>query len=138
MTPELKAHFLSLYSMALADASFDEKEIAVLYKLGEERGFPKETIDSMLLTPPTPEELNAPNTLAEKIEYLYDYARIIVADGIVHSEEVATLEKFCSKFQFQDQNVPVIAQLLIEAATNNIPENDLIDFVIKNNHSYEV
>src|SRR5882757_6392492 len=102
MTPELQTHFLNLYSMALADSKFDEKEIAILYRLGEERGVAKETIDAMLLNPPLSENLNIPNTLSEKIEYLYDYAKMILADGIVHYNEVKTLEKFCTKFQFEE------------------------------------
>ncbi|MFN3666679.1 MAG: hypothetical protein ACK4S0_10995 [Sediminibacterium sp.] len=133
MTAELQAHFLNLYSMALADATFDEKEIAVLYKLGEEKGISKEKIDTMLLNPVAYEDVYVPETLSEKIEYLYDYAKMILADGVVHDEEIKTLEKFCSKFQFKESNIPVIAQLLIEAAKNDLPKKDLIDFVTQNN-----
>ncbi|HEX7846258.1 MAG TPA: hypothetical protein VF476_10705, partial [Chitinophagaceae bacterium] len=98
MAPELHTHFLNLYSMALSDSEFDEKEIAVLYRLGEEKGIPKETIDSMLLNPPPAGNLYVPHTLIEKIEYLYDYAKMILADGVVHADEINTLEKFCIKF----------------------------------------
>jgi uncharacterized tellurite resistance protein B-like protein len=133
MTPELQTHFLNLYSMALADSKFDEKEIAILYRLGEERGVAKETIDAMILNPPLSQNINIPNTLSEKIEYLYDYAKMILADGIVDNEEVSTLEKFCIKFQFEETNVPIIAQLLIEAARNNMAKSELINFVIQNN-----
>jgi hypothetical protein len=133
MTSELQTHFLNLYSMALADTEFDEKEIAVLYRLGEEKGVPKETIDAMLLSPPAPGDLNIPDTLVEKIGYLYDYAKMILADGIVHDDEVMTLEKFCIKFHFEENNAPVIAQLLIEAARNDMSKSDLVDFVTQNN-----
>lgn len=133
MTPELQTHFLNLYSMALSDSEFDEKEIAILYKIGAERGIPKETIDTLLLSPPLAEHLNLPNTLSEKIEYLYDYAKMILADGIVHDEEVRTIEKFCTKFQFEENNIPTIALLLIEAAKNDISKNELLNFVTQNN-----
>jgi uncharacterized tellurite resistance protein B-like protein len=133
MTSELQTHFLNLYSIALADAEFDEKEIAIIYRLGEEKGIPKETIDSLLLSPPPAEQLYLPDTLSEKIEYLYDYAKMILADGIVHTDEINTLEKFCIKFQFEEENVPAIAQLLIEAAKNNTPQHELINFVTQNN-----
>ena len=133
MTSELQTHFLNLYSMALADSRFDEKEIAILYRIGEERGIPKETIDAMLLSPPLAVNLDLPDTLSEKIEYLYDYAKMILADGVVHDDEVNTLEKFCTKFQFEEKNVATIAQLLIEAARNNIPKTELLNFVTQNN-----
>lgn len=133
MTSELHMHFLNLYAMALADSQFDEKEIAVLYKLGEERGVAKETIDTMLLNPPHDGQVNIPDTLIEKISFLYDYAKMILADGVIHDDEVNTLEKFCIKFQFEEENVPTIAKLLIEAARNDISKNELVDFVTQNN-----
>lgn len=133
MTPELHTHFLNLYSMALADSDFDEKEIAILYKIGEERGIQKEKIDALLLSPPASESLTLPHNVVEKIEYLYDYAKMILADGVVHDEEISTLEKFCTKFQFEEKNIPTITQLLIEAAKNDIPKSELISFVLQNN-----
>lgn len=136
MTPELNNHFLNLYSMALADADFDEKEIAVLYKLGEEKGIPKETIDALLLSPPRPEQIYFPDTVSEKIECLYDYARMMLADGVIHDGEMDTLKKFCAKFQFQVENIPTIAQLLVEAAGSDISKSDLLDFVIQNTHTH--
>lgn len=132
MTPELQSHFLNLYSIALADSEFDEKEIAILYNLAEERGIPKEKIDSLLLNPSL-SEYHFPDTLIEKVEYLYDYAKMILADGIVHDEEIKTLQKFCIKFQFEEKNIQSISELLIEAAKNNLSKVELLNFVIQNN-----
>src|SRR5687767_1515164 len=128
MTPELQSHFLNLYSMALSDSDFDEKEIAILYNLAEEKGIPKEKIDSLFLDPSL-SEFHYPDTLIEKIEYLYDYAKMILADGVVHDEEIKTLQKFCIKFQFEDKNIDSISELLIEAAKNNLSKDELLNFV---------
>jgi len=132
----IHAHFLNLYAIALADSNFDEREIAVLYKLGEERGISRETIDAMLLNPPLSEQLDIPDTVSEKIACLYDYARMVLADGVIQDDEISALEKFCKKFQFEEKNVSTIAQLLIEAARSNISQSDLLDFVTQNNQSH--
>jgi len=132
MTPEFQSHFLNLYLMALSDSEFDEKEIAILYNLAEEKGIPKEKIDRLLLSP-TSSQFHYPDTIIEKVEYLYDYAKMILADGIVHEEEVRTLQKFCIKFQFEEKNVPMISELLIEAAKNDLPKNELLNFVTQIN-----
>jgi hypothetical protein len=42
----------------------------------------------MLLKPPLTENLDIPDTLSEKIEYLYDYAKMILADGVGHDDEL--------------------------------------------------
>lgn len=132
MTPNLKSHFLNLYSIALADTEFDEKEIAVLYRIGEEKGIPKEEIDALLLNPSSI-KFHLPTSVPEKIECLYDYAKMILADSVIHDDEIGTLEKFCLKFEFEEKNIPTIIDLLIEAAKNNTPNDELLKFVTDNN-----
>jgi uncharacterized tellurite resistance protein B-like protein len=131
MDSSLRSHFLNLYSMALADSEFDEKEIEVLYKIGSDRGIPKADIDAIILNPATV-KFTLPETLGKKIEYLYDYSKMILADGKVEEYELKTLEKFCLKFDFQKENVQSIVDLLIEAARNNLTTSDLINFVTQN------
>lgn len=131
MSPSLKTHFLSLYSMALSDAEFHETEMLLLYELGNQRGIPKEEIDQLILNAATAPVIY-PVSTAEKIEYLYDYARLILADGVVQEDERKTLEKFCLRFQFANEHVPVIAELLIEAARKHTPVEEVLNFVNQN------
>lgn len=132
MTDQLNSHFLNLYSIALSDFQFDEREIAALYKIGEERGVPKNDIDTILLNP-AKVKFSYPDTVTQKIEYLYDYARMIVADGIIANEERSILNKFCRKFEFQEENISSIIELLLEAANNQVPTTELLNFVNSNN-----
>lgn len=132
MTPELQTHFLNLYQMALTDSEFHEKEIALLYNLAEEKGISKDTIDHLILNSSSA-QLIYPVTTTEKIEYLYDYARVILADGVVQDEEMKTLEKFCLKFQFERAHIATISEFLIEAARNNVAKDEILNFVTQNN-----
>ncbi len=131
MNSSLKSHFLNLYSIALADLEFDEKEIATLYKIGEEKGIPREEIDALLLNPATI-KFDFPESITEKIEYLYDYAKMIVADEKVEETEIKTLEKFCLKLDFREENISSISELLIEAAKNKVSTTEIIKFVTQN------
>jgi uncharacterized tellurite resistance protein B-like protein len=131
MNSSLQSHFLNLYSMALADTVFDEKEIATIYRIASEKGIPQSEIDAIILNP-AKVTFEIPESLNEKIECLYDYARLILADGIIEDIEIKTLEKFCSKFNFQEENVPTIVQLLLEAAKNNVSTPELINYVTQN------
>jgi uncharacterized tellurite resistance protein B-like protein len=132
MTPELQTHFLNLYQMALTDSEFHEKEMALLYKLAEDKGIAKESIDKLILDSSSV-QLVYPATTVDKIEYLYDYVKVILADGIVNEEEMKTLVKFCSKFQFEQANIPTISEFLIEAVRNDISKEDVLNFVTQNN-----
>jgi uncharacterized tellurite resistance protein B-like protein len=132
MSPELQTHFFNLYSMALSDSRFDENEVALLYKLAGDKGISRNEIDAFILNSASTSPVY-PESLSGKIEYLYDYAKIILADGIVHEEEINTLKKFCEKFRFEEQHIQAIAELLIEAVRNNISKEEVLNFVTQNN-----
>jgi hypothetical protein len=131
MTESLKSHFLNLYAMALTDSQFDEKEIYLLYKISEEKGVPKGEIDNLLLNPATL-RFHFPENVEERIEYLYDYAKMILADGRVDDNEMKMLEKFCLRMGFSQENNASIMEFLISAARNQVPNTELIQFVTQN------
>jgi len=119
----LKSHFLRLYQMAFADDNFDVLELKMLYKFAEERGLSKDQLNDILLNPSL--DSVVPETLEEKIEYLYDLALMIWADGIATEDETNTLKKYCLKFEFLEENVPDICEFLLENAKEGIPLKEL-------------
>jgi hypothetical protein len=131
MTESLKSHFLNLYAMALTDSQFDETEIYLLYKISEDKGIPKTEIDNLLLNPATL-QFHFPESLEERIKYLYDYAKMILADGKVDVNEMKTLEKFCLRMEFSAENTASIMELLISAAKSQVSDTELIQFVTRN------
>ena len=110
---KLKSHFLNLYSLALADTHVDTIELEMLFKLGEERGVVREDIEELILNPDKVKPFVPEDTLT-KVEYLYDFVKIILADGIIDEREEATLKKFCLQFGFEEENIPTIMKFLIE------------------------
>jgi hypothetical protein len=117
--------------MALSDTQIDTVELETLYRIGQEKGIEKSAIDEIILKPDYV-KFTFPNSLEEKIVYLYDFARIILADGIVDKNERKTLEFFCLKFGFEDENIPKIAEFLIASANENIDTVTLIEVINEN------
>lgn len=99
MEEKLKGHFLNLYHMALSDTEVDTKELEMLYLIGEEKGISKTEISSVVLEPDTIKFV-APETILEKIESLYDFARIAWADGRIDDNEKRLLAMFSKNFGF--------------------------------------
>jgi len=131
LTPELKAHFLNLYYMALSDSQVDIKELEMLYTIGETRGISRKEIET-LLQQSSPADLMPPQTVLEKIDYLYDLSLIAWADGAVDSSERKTLELFCSRFGFRDENVSPICEFLLLEASRNTPKEQILSTVSQN------
>ena len=131
MEKSLQSHFLNLYSMALSDLQIDTAELEIIYNIGQKKGVEKNAIDEIILNPDkvifTP-----PNSLEEKIIYLYDFAKIIISDGIINENEKNTLKIFCLKFEFEDKNVATIVEFLIESAKNDTQNEEIIKMIKEN------
>ncbi|GAA4163950.1 hypothetical protein GCM10022217_33740 [Chryseobacterium ginsenosidimutans] len=114
ITENLKAHFLRLYQMAICDDDFSALELKMLYKCAEERGISSKNLDEILLNPINLKSL-VPQTIEEKVDYLYDLTVMIWADGIVSPNEYSAMEKYVLMFGFLEENVTAIVDYLIEA-----------------------
>lgn len=114
ITENLKAHFLRLYQMAICDDDFSALELKMLYRCAEERGIPSKNLDEILLNPINLKSL-VPQTIEEKIDYLYDLTVMIWADGIVSPNEYVALQKYVLMFGFLEENVTAIVDYFIEA-----------------------
>tara|TARA_R110000868_G_scaffold363546_1_gene625861 strand:- start:1291 stop:1707 length:417 start_codon:yes stop_codon:yes gene_type:complete len=113
ISAELKSHFLRLYQMAFADDNFDVLELQMLYQFADDRGIPAKELDKLLLNPVN-EHSSIPADLDTKIEYLYDLAQMIIADGIITEDEKNTLKKYCKKFGFLEVNINELTDYLLD------------------------
>lgn len=124
ISTELKSHFLRLYQIAFSDDNFDVLEMQMLYKFAEERGVTKEQLNEILLNPS--HNSSIPETLELRVEYLYDLAIMIWADGKVTEDEYTTLKKYCKKFEFLDENITDLADYLLDCAKEGISKEKII------------
>lgn len=127
ISTELKSHFLRLYQMAFSDDKFDVLEMQMLYKFAQDRGVDKSELDNILLNPF--HDSSIPETLNERIEYLYDLALMIWADNTVTDEERTTLRKYCLKFGFLEENIGDLSDFLLSHAENNLPKEQLLTLI---------
>ena len=125
-TENLKAHFLRLYQMALCDDNFSPLELKVLYKSAEERGISSKKLDEILLNPIN-SKIVIPESIEEKIDYLYDLTVMIWADGIVSPNERTSLEKYILMFGFMEENVLQIVDYFIDSVKEGKSKTDIIN-----------
>jgi uncharacterized tellurite resistance protein B-like protein len=131
MNPLLQSHFLNLYAMALSDMQIDTVELETLYRIGQDKGIEKSQIDNVILHPDKV-RFTFPDTLEEKIVHLFDFAKVILADGKVDQNERKTLELFCARFGFEDDNIISIADFLLDSATKGVSINELLSIINQN------
>jgi uncharacterized tellurite resistance protein B-like protein len=131
ISTELKSHFLRLYQIALSDEDFDVLEMKMLYEFAEQRGVSEEQLNDLLLSPNNYSS-SIPESIDQRIEFLYDLARMIWVDGIVTEDEYNTLKKYCKKFEFLDENIIELTDFLISAAKENKPKEELLKIINSN------
>lgn len=116
---KLKSHFLRLYQMAFTDDDFDKLELKMLYHFATERGVSEEQLQDVLLNPSF-ENIEVPDSLDKKIDYLNDLAKMIWADGKVHQNERDLLIKYCRIFGFLEENLEGLVDILLEFAKDDL------------------
>lgn len=125
-TDYLKAHFLSLYCMIIADNEVSPLELQELYRIGREHyKLTDSEINSAIIS--EGRAFYNPEKLEDKISYLYDLALIAAADGEIQTEEKILLEKYALKLGFQKENVPEITEYLLNEALSNTKIEDLFN-----------
>lgn len=124
ITTKLKSHFLRLYQIAFSDDNFDPSELKMLYYFAEERGVSPEQLQNILINPI--QEAVIPESLNDKIDYLYDLAIMIWADKVVTEDEKNTLKKYCIKFDFLPENIEDLSNFLLDSAKKGLLKEDII------------
>ncbi|MPS74216.1 MAG: hypothetical protein E2590_13870 [Chryseobacterium sp.] len=125
-TESLKAHFLRLYQMAICDDNFSPLELKTLYRSAEERGISQKKLDEILLNPVN-SKMVVPESIEEKIDYLYDLTVMIWADGIVSPNERTSLEKYVLMFGFMEENALQIVDYLIDSVKEGKTKTDILN-----------
>ena len=124
MTNELEGHFLNLYALALSDSHFDERELAAILHIGEEKGISKARFEEILIHP-TEVDISYPTDFLSKVHLLYDFSRVIWADGKVTESEERSFIKFCDRFGFEHGESTELFQWLLERAKQGMSSSEL-------------
>ncbi|WP_111706981.1 tellurite resistance TerB family protein [Lutibacter citreus] len=118
------AHFASIVNLALADEIISEGEDKLLRRVAK-RFHILEDKYKEILENSNNYPIKGLHSYDERIEHLYDLAKMIYADDEVSSKEVGILRKICTGLGFPIDNVEKVADEAIHLVLN---DNDLEDF----------
>lgn len=131
MNENEKKMFLGLYQMLLADAEVHPKELELLYQIGKEKGgLSEHEIQQAIFSPNTFVSLDSLND-DERIEYLFNLARIAWADGELHEREKEILQDASKRLGFAEENVIQISEFLLQQVKENNSFEKILQ-IIKN------
>lgn len=115
------AHFASIVRLALSDSVISNEEEKLLKRLAKKFHILEEKYNEILSSPEN-YPINTPHSYDERIENLFDLAKMVYADGEASQEEALVLRKICIGLGFPVDNVEKVTDEAIHLILN---DNDL-------------
>lgn len=94
------AHIFNLISMALRDSDFDEQEKKAIIEIAKKAGVSYKDIQTTFEDSKI--KIEVPLSLSERIQHLHDLVTVMLADGIIHEEEMKYIGLFTKVYGFLD------------------------------------
>lgn len=111
-------HFASVVRLAMADNIITEGEEKLLKRLAKRFHILEDKYDKILENP-SKYPIYTPQSYNERIEHLYDLAKMIYADEEASKEEASVLRRICVGIGFPLENVDKVADEAIHLILND-------------------
>jgi uncharacterized tellurite resistance protein B-like protein len=119
-----KEHFIHLVQVAKADGKVDERELAMLNRIGSKFGLTEPEIKELLLVDKSSDYI-PPYELSKRFEQVYDIMRIVCADKKIDESELDLVKSLALKSGFNETEIPLLTTVLIEGIKKGEDEEDL-------------
>jgi len=121
-----KQAFVHLVQVSKIDGKLDKDEYELLHKEGKKFGLTDPEIDHLIESEAN-SHYNAPYSLEEKFEHLYNMGEMILADDIVDEKERRMIHKFAIEAGFNDSKLDGLTEILVEGIRVNTDEEILFN-----------
>lgn len=125
-------HFAAIVRVAMSDGIINDAEKAFLDRLAVRLDIHEEEYKEILKDYAS-RPINAPHFRDERLERLYDLARMVWADHIEGPKQVGLLERLCIGLGFNSDNVKYIADKALNLVYREVDLEDFIDGMKKMN-----
>ena len=125
-----KGHFSAIVRVAIADGDMTGEEKQFLDRLKRQLEISDEEYEEILENP-TKYPINPPTLYVQRLERLYDLARMVYADQVLGPKQKEILTKFCLALGFTPGNVSYIVDKALSLLILHV---DLDTFVYEMQH----
>lgn len=119
-----KEHFKNLLRVAMADGIIDQKESEALRRIGRKMDFTDSEIDNLIESTRN-SSYNPPYELSLRFEQMYDIMKMVLADGVIETNEMRLANCFASQSGFNESEIPGLLALIIEGIKEGKDAEDL-------------
>ncbi len=123
------SQFLALYRMVLADGVIDPLELETIYRIGTESyGLTQDEITDSLQNAGT--SLQLPQTIEDKVKFLFNLAEVAWADGVIEPSEKELLRKYVIHLGFEEENAHQITEFMLNAVEKGQTVEEILSIIL--------
>lgn len=119
-------HFAAIVRVAMSDGIINDAERAFLDRLASRLDISDSDYKTILKDYKS-HPINAPHSYDERLERLYDLARMVWADHIEGDNQVRLLEKLCIGLGFNQENVKYITDKALSLVHYEVSLDEFIE-----------
>ena len=120
-----KNRIKALLATAYADGFFDSRELYVINSRARDLGLSGEEILELIRSPKAEVSIY-PVTVEERIHFLYDLMRVILADEKIEEDEKSIFYKYLNELEFE----PSIFDDLFHTMIDSVKSGDNVEYYI--------
>lgn len=113
------SHIRNLCFLAAADGELDDKELALILKIGARVGLSHDELNRIIKRPGSI-SFAAPDNFIDRLAQLYDMVLVMMIDSEIHENEVALCKLTAIRLGFKHQVIDSIVARVIEAIAEGI------------------
>lgn len=124
-----KSYLRNLISMATSDGLLDNDEKILVYKIGKARGLKEWQINELLEENYSQHEIFIPESLANRMNLLYDIMQMIYADGTVTNGEIEFIHGIVVRFNLRVEIVHHLIDLFQYGTPSTKDWNEFVEYI---------
>lgn len=102
----------TLLHLAQADGTVSGSELALIYKIGVEKGIPMFEVEQIIQNPPQEAEDLSELSEEDKFEYLYTVVLMMKMDGILDERESMMCARYAVALGYKEAVIPSLKDLI--------------------------
>jgi uncharacterized tellurite resistance protein B-like protein len=125
-----KEHFIHLVQVAKADGKIDEREMDMLFRIGNKFGLTEPEIKELLKAEKTSDYI-PPYELSKRFEQVFDIMKIVCADKRIDENEIAMVKSLAITAGFEESDIALLTTILIDGIKSGDDVDDLFSLYKK-------
>ena len=116
---KVKNHIGNLFALSSVDGKFSKSEAEAILKICERYGIERQEINEMIKEGSSTKTYVIPSDTYEKLEQIYDFVTLILADGTIDTKELELCKEITRVLKIEQKNINNLILTMVDYVKEN-------------------